>query len=227
MSSDNQSRGVCSYCGQRMTKSEMGGHLANCAQRMEAIRVADQKPGEQEVLYHLLVEDAWSSDYWLHLEMDGSASLESLDSYLRAIWLECCDHLSEFFVGRRYGTEVPMEKRANRVFRKGTTLTHIYDFGTPSETRIRVIGHRRGRPLTKHPIALMARNDLPEMLCQECDQPAAWLCIECMYETDEGGLLCDKHAQNHPHESYGEPIPLPNSPRLGLCGYTGPADPPY
>jgi len=31
----------------------------------------------------------------------------------------------------------------------------------------------------------------------------------------------------HPHEEYGEPIEIVNSPRLGLCGYTGPADPPY
>jgi hypothetical protein len=33
--------------------------------------------------------------------------------------------------------------------------------------------------------------------------------------------------EEHPHESYGEPTLLVNSPRVGLCGYEGPAEPPY
>jgi hypothetical protein len=41
------------------------------------------------------------------------------------------------------------------------------------------------------------------------------------------GTLCDEHARNHPHDNYGEPTPLVNSPRVGLCGYDGPAEPPY
>lgn len=36
-----------------------------------------------------------------------------------------------------------------------------------------------------------------------------------------------KLADLDPHDDYGEPIELVNSPRLGMCGYTGPADPPY
>jgi len=31
----------------------------------------------------------------------------------------------------------------------------------------------------------------------------------------------------HPHKNYGDPLPLMNSPRTGMCGYTGPATPPY
>jgi len=46
-------------------------------------------------------------------------------------------------------------------------------------------------------------------------------------EEDEWGVLCDEHAKTHPHHDYGDPIELVNSPRIGMCGYTGPADPPY
>ena len=56
---------------------------------------------------------------------------------------------------------------------------------------------------------------------------AAWLCTECLIEDDVWGTLCDKHAKTHPHGNYGEPIPLVNSPRLGMCGYDGPAEPPF
>ncbi|MDS4070322.1 MAG: hypothetical protein RKO24_11955, partial [Candidatus Competibacter sp.] len=90
-----------------------------------------------------------------------------------------------------------------------------------------VVGTRQGKPTTTHPIALMARNLMPEAKCIQCDEPAAWLCMECLIEHEVWGTLCDKHAKTHPHDDYGEPIPLVNSPRLGLCGYDGPAKPPY
>ncbi|CAN1210013.1 hypothetical protein TUMEXPCC7403_07445 [Tumidithrix helvetica PCC 7403] len=51
-------------------------------------------------------------------------------------------------------------------------------------------------------------------------------CIECQLEEDTSGLLCDRHTKNHPHDNYGEPLPLVNSPRMGMCGYDGSANPP-
>jgi hypothetical protein len=92
-------------------------------------------------------------------------------------------------------------------------------FGTSSHTQVRVVGARQGKPLTC--------NDAPRLQCVECERPARWLCYECMVEHDEPGTLCDTHAQGHPHADYGEPVPLVNSPRTGMCGYVGPADPPY
>jgi hypothetical protein len=46
------------------------------------------------------------------------------------------------------------------------------------------------------------------------------------YEENQTGFLCDEHVEGYPHDNYGEPMPLVNSPRLGMCGYTGPAEPP-
>ncbi len=106
-------------------------------------------------------------------------------------------------------------------------LRHLYDFGTTSETDIKVVGLRDGKATTWHPIALLVRNQMPEAVCQECDQPAKWLCIECLYEENKAGHLCAEHVEDHPHENYGEPMPLLNSPRTGMCGYEGPAEPPY
>jgi hypothetical protein len=225
MGRGKQSRGNCTFCGREMAKGGLARHLSSCAQRQEAIRTAQQ--GTEQELYHLQVQGAWLSDFWLHLEIAGSAKLKDLDHYLRAIWLECCGHLSQFSVGGWQGGEIPQSTRIDKVFRPGIELTHIYDFGTSSETLIKAVGMRRGRPLTSHPIFLMGRNNPPEASCAECGQPAAWLCLECMYENDEPGLLCSQHAEVHPHEDYGEPMPLVNSPRAGMCGYVGPAEPPY
>jgi len=221
------SKGKCTYCGEEMTKGRMARHLLSCPQRQQLISKAEQKKGKSETLYQLRVQDAWRSEFWLDLEMRGTATLGDLDHYLREIWLECCDHLSQFSIGGWRGKEISKRRGANEIFEPGIELTHIYDFGTSSETLIKVVGTREGKPTTRHPIALMARNSLPEAQCMECQQPAAWLCFECLFEDDVWGTLCDEHAQTHPHEDYGEPVPLVNSPRLGMCGYNGPAEPPY
>ncbi|MCP3960879.1 MAG: plasmid pRiA4b ORF-3 family protein [bacterium] len=204
----------------------MSSHLSTCAQRPEAASAVSSKRIAEQELFHLQVQGARSSDFWLHLELNGSAKLEDLDDYLRAIWLECCGHLSQFSMGGGRGEEVPQGKRADQVFRSGVELTHIYDFGTPSETLIKVVRVRQGRPLTSHPILLMARNNPLEADCAECGEPASWLCLECLYEASEAGL-CTEHAEVHPHQDYGEPVPLVNSPRMGICGYGGPAEAPY
>lgn len=106
-------------------------------------------------------------------------------------------------------------------------MMHIYDFGTSSETLVKVVGVREGKSLTSDPIVLMARNETPEAECMQCGQAASWLCIECLYESNEWGTLCDEHVEAHPHKEYGRPIPLVNSPRVGMCGYDGPAEPRY
>jgi hypothetical protein len=224
-----QSRGICQYCGEETAKSGITRHLEKCSKRAQAIQTADAGQQPKETLWHLRVQEAYGKEFWLDLEMRGSVSLEKLDAYLRAIWLECCGHLSKFTVGGWGGQDVGKARKADDIFAKETALLHLYDFGTTSETEIHVVGSRHGKPTTKHPIALMARNLMPEMFCKECNHPAAYICIECLNEADEAGtwFLCAEHAENHPHTEYGEPLPLVNSPRLGVCGYEGPADPPY
>jgi hypothetical protein len=227
MTRSPESRGTCCFCGERIVKRSVSKHLAKCLKRLESIHAADASARPQETIWHLRVQDAFSKDFWLDLEMTGTASLEQLDKYLRAIWLECCGHLSEYTIGGWGGTKIGKARKANSVFEAGLVLRHLYDFGTTSETDIRIVDSRSGRALTKHPIYLMARNSQPEALCQECGQPAGWLCMECMVEDENPGFLCDEHVEEHPHENYGEPMPIVNSPRMGMCGYEGPATPPY
>lgn len=222
-----QSKGQCSFCQQEFAKGALTRHLAKCPQRQAVIAKADSKAAGREALYHLQVGDAYRPEFWLHLEMRAAASLKDLDYYLRAIWLECCGHLSEFSYGGLGSQTLAMKRRAGEVFEPGVEITHIYDFGTSSETLVKVAGVRTGQPLTAKPIVLLARNLPVEAACMECGQPAAWLCMECLIEDDVSGVLCDAHAETHPHENYGEPTALVNSPRVGMCGYDGPADPPY
>ena len=223
----------------------MTKHLEKCSKRLESLQATAASSRPVETLWHLRVQDAYDKDFWLDLEMRGSATLTKLDDYrdchvrtrtsatLGAIWLECCGHLSMFTTGGWQGDEIAKSRKANAVFESGLVLRHLYDFGATSETDIKVVGFREGKATTKHPITRLARNQMPEAVCQECGQPAMWLYIEFLYEEDKdrtsfgSGQLCDDHVEEHPHEDYGEPMPLFNSPRTGMCGYEGPAEPPY
>jgi hypothetical protein len=201
-------------------------HLATCPSRQAAIAKAETGKAASEMLYHLRIEDAYRREFWLDLEMRGAKSLKDLDTYLRAIWLECCGHLSEFSGGGLART-IGKQRKIQDVFADGGQLTHIYDFGTSSETVVKCVGVRAGKPTTSRPISLMVRNVMPTAQCIECEEAATHLCLECLIEQETWGTLCDTHTETHPHDNYGDPIPLVNSPRLGMCGYDGPAEPPY
>ncbi len=227
MARGTQSRGHCTFCNYETTKGSMGKHLAACPLRKAQIASAEHLQRPRETLYHLRVQDAYTPAFWLDLEVRGSAKLKDIDAYLRAIWLECCGHLSQFSIGGWQGTEISKQRRVDAVMQPGVELTHIYDFGTSSETRIKLVGQRVGVPLSTKPMTLLARNTIPEATCIECGQPAKHVCMECLIEEDSAGTLCPQHAESHPHDNYGEPMPLVNSPRVGMCGYDGPAEPPY
>jgi len=227
MARGKQSKGTCSFCGQECAKSGAGQHVAACVSWQAAVAKAESSKRKSGTLYHLRVQAAGQPPFWLDLEMRGSSKLKDLDDYLRAIWLECCGHLSQFSHDGWGGREIAMSRRIEDTLTSGQELTHIYDFGTESVSLIKPVGQRAGKPVTTHPIVLLVRNVAPVYACQECQQPASWLCMECVIEEEVAGMLCGQHAKDHPHEDYGDPVSLVNSPRLGLCGYDGPAEPPY
>ena len=219
------SQGQCQFCNELVTKTAATRHLAKCDARQAALAKAEAQPIAAEPLYCLRAQANGAPEFWLDLEVKGNAPLSALDSYLRAIWLECCGHLSQF--GDFREDELPMTGKISRYLPVGASTIHLYDFGSTSETVIKSVSSRVGKPLTKHPITLLFRNAPPEVECIKCNAPATHFCEECRYEDDSPGWLCDKHTESHPHDNYGEPSPLVNSPRSGMCGYDGPAEPPY
>ena len=235
--SRTQTRGSCVFCSREFAKGGMSRHLQTCSKRQDVQTEADHSKRHRQTLYHLQAQDAWGAGYFLHLEMRGQATLRELDSYLRAIWLECCGHLSAFEIaGVSYdNTPDPWGEsegllmgavKVSSVFRTGLEIAYEYDFGTTSELTIKVVAQREGKPLTEHPIFLMARNNFEQSPCMICGKPATWLCSECIYDReDDRGELCDEHADGHEHEDMM--LALVNSPRTGMCGYSGPAEPPY
>jgi len=114
-------------------------------------------------------------------------------------------------------SEKSMYITLGKVLKVGTAFYHEYDFGSTTELSLKVVGEREGKVRDKS-VQVLARNDPPAIMCAKCEKPATQVCVECLWSGD--GWLCDECAAEH---GCGEEMLLPvvNSPRVGVCGYTG------
>jgi hypothetical protein len=224
------SKGVCTFCHRELSKSAMTRHLETCEQRASTEAKAGDRWIVQKIrTFHLVVEGRDLPMYWMHLDVTASTTLATLDRFLRATWLECCGHLSAFEIGGvRYAVsagvdddwdmgEKSMRVRLDKVLSPGQTCSYEYDYDTTTELKLKVISEREVEARGKA-IQVLARNTPPVILCEECGKPATNICSQCIF--DEKGWLCDDCAQEH---ECGEEMLLPvvNSPRVGMCAYTG------
>ncbi len=199
------SRGICALCGAEFGKAQMTRHLEKHQTEQ------DNAPGVRIKRFHLLVEGAYSPEYWLHLDVRVDATLKKLDGFLRSIWLECCGHLSEF---RSSGTALGMSRKIGQGLSPSLIFSHEYDFGDTTELKLRVLAEHDGDP-SSEAVLLLARNTPPAITCEKCGEPAVWI------GTDEEGEyreLCEKCGGEDAEEWL---LPVVNSPRTGVCGYTG------
>ena len=231
--------GACAFCGREVAAAGIARHLTSCPARQAAVAKAEASKRKAQPLYHIVVRDAVAGIYWLHLEAPAATTLQEIDAYLRAIWVECCGHMSHFVFGTTHyqeliddffalGDQKNITTKIGECFRPGLKGKYEYDFGTPTELKIEVVEVREGKPLTGKPVALLARNNLPAYTCTECGAPATHICMQCYFEAGEPACyLCAAHAKSHGCTLYGGPKQRFNSPRTGRCGYHGPAQPPY
>ena len=93
-------------------------------------------------------------------------------------------------------------------------FSHEYDFGTTTDLNLKVIETRK-RDITN--IEIASRNNLPEFKCK-CGSIATRICV--YYGCNDNGLLCSNCATTHECGEESQ-MPIVNSPRMGMCGYTG------
>ncbi len=219
------STGKCHLCGGVFDKSEMTKHLKACREKECSERPSSAKSSRKKDVFHLLVEGRYSPEYWMHIELPADAQLAVLDGFLRDTWLECCGHLSMFSIGdKRYSVaeiedfdDETMEARLGEVLSPGMKFYHEYDFGSTTHLVLKVISQEE-RSIKGKAVQILARNEPLEIPCVSCGKPAAQVCAECIYS--DAGWLCNTCAAEH---KCGEEMLLPvvNSPRVGVCGYTG------
>lgn len=224
-----KTKGKCGFCSKVFSGSAMARHLQSCKSRASSFQKEIPTKDPNNVFLIKVSGRGWF-DYWLFIEVDGSATLENLDSFLRDIWLECCGHLSCFRIdGIRYDIKPfdddtflemknrDMKIRLNDILEPKLTFEYEYDFGSTTYLTLKVISSRQGKT-NKDKIQLISRNDPPKLNCISCGKTATEICPICGWERK--AWFCKNCVKRH---KCGEDMALPivNSPRTGVCGYTG------
>jgi hypothetical protein len=220
------SMGECHLCGGTFNRVSMTRHLSGCSR--PEVPPLSATAGDREFghAFHLFVEGRDVKAYWMHLAIPAEAPLSKLDRFLRRTWLECCGHLSVFAIGGNRYVSQPMEElelkgmgvRLSRVLELGLKFSYEYDYGSTTELTLKVVALRDQRT-ARGAVQLLARNVAPQVTCQRCTaQLATHICTECAWSGT--GWLCEACAVAH---KCGTEMCLPvvNSPRAGVCAYTG------
>lgn len=201
------SYGNCELCGARTTKAAMGAHVRKC--------LRDTDGDERAKILLLRAQARDDPMMWLIIATRPAAKLRTVDDLLRRIWLECCGHLSEFY--HKQAGVVGMSRSIGEVLGlPGTRLGYEYDFGSYTRLVVSHVGVVEAAPLKRALVA--ARNEAPMWFCDVCGLPAVSVCAACSGGDD--GFCCDAHAADHPC-GVDSLLPVVNSPRMGVCGYTG------
>jgi hypothetical protein len=112
-----------------------------------------------------------------------------------------------------------MRSRVGSVFHsQGLRFSHEYDFGTTTTLKGEVLAVRDGS-IGPGAVRLLARNSPLVWSCFACEKSASVICPLCSDE--EAAVFCATHAKAHRCSGEMALLPIVNSPRMGVCGYTG------
>ena len=186
--------GNCFMCGETAAKEAMKNHLINAHNTgAEPCRL-------------ILVEGAYVKNYWLLVSIATDTPMATIDKFLRQIWCECCDHLSQF--DSNQSTKIALLATNQKI-------SYEYDMGSTTEIVLTVLDEL-SRPPQKEKICLLARNMPHAKTCNTCGAPATFINA---WENAFACAACAKKAKNA-----GAMLPFVNSPRTGVCDYEGALD---
>jgi hypothetical protein len=215
------SKGKCCFCGKMFAKAGINRHLAIHLQEKA-------KSGKSGKSFFVKVEtDKYygATPYFLSLWINGDAKMRDLDDFLRAIWLECCGHLSAFRNPKQqyaFGGAFDMMDAYDYLdegnVAKYEEIMEDVDGQIPMSRKVKDVlqkgvvldyeydfGSSTNLSLTvvdEYPvkaeqnIVLLSRNEPLPIMCSTCKKvPATRICSVCTYEKE--AVFCDKCADKH------------------------------
>ena len=193
--------GTCHICQQTVAGHQIRQHLIRCIPAQTGLQPA-QNPRRIAQKTACISVRAKERPHWLELGVRCDVTLRELDKFLRAIWLECCGHLSHFTVGgdvysvlvpvpgekRRFQPEDEYQKNWKHMRRTVsaaipplTRLEYEFDYGYTTElvlehvvTFVELVQRvSPTQPWHGGKIVILAQNH-PLHACLRCGGPAYW-----------------------------------------------------
>jgi hypothetical protein len=215
-----KSEGKCLFCGKTFAKAGINRHLATHLKE----RAVKGKPGKSFLVKVEPEKSLVPYPYFLSLWVDGETHMDSLDHFLRDVWLECCGHESEFedltiktdretqnminnllmegkieellqiAISFEAKRKVSMSNKTKSVFRKGRILDYNYDFEDSTALVITVMEEYSVKADSE--IILVSRNEPLSIMCSDCRMMPATLI--CTADTHLGEtMFCPQCAEKH------------------------------
>lgn len=217
-----KSTGTCIYCSKSFAKAGINRHLKKHLDD----KTQEQKPG-QSFLVKVEPNPKWgTSPYFLSLWIDGKTTMDEIDGFLRAIWLECCGHMSAFRIpqprrmfgggmfdyfdamelleqGKTKQYEKMMEEIRGEVpmSRKAEKALYEglkveYEYDFGSTTALLMTIVAEYPVKADDKITLLSRNEPLELFCQVCRKEPAT--VMCIvHDWGEDDMFCDNCAKKH------------------------------
>jgi len=203
-----KSEGNCYFCGKAFKPGAMRRHI------LESHGYGGDEPCRLFIAENM----AAGHHYWMIGDAAPDKAMSTLDKFLRMAWLECCGHMSDFIDSDEKAVG---KSRKIGGFGRGDRVFHLYDYGIPTGVRVTFLDEF-SRPPQQAGVRLLARNVPPALACAKCGGAAASVCAGCG-GIGEGKIFCPACFKGHRcGQKHG--LPVTNSPRCGVCGYTGEGD---
>lgn len=114
------------------------------------------------------VTTTYTSLHHLYLLVDQSETFRVLDLFLRAIWLECCGHLSSFYLnGQSFESDMILASEQGRMgldypikdfMGESDSMIYEYDFGSTTALKVTLVQESVNFQ-SDHPIIIVGRNE--------------------------------------------------------------------
>ena len=115
--------------------------------------------------------------------------------------------------------DVSLEK----ALKVGQKFSYEYDFGSSTDLTLKVLSEREGaiqnQDEDEDTFEILARNIEPVIVCTVCGKPAKFV-VGGYFDVEENAF-CSKKCVKKSGEDAEMLLPVVNSPRVGVCAYTG------
>lgn len=157
-------QGRCYYCGKELTERTIKRHMKNCSEMKKIIedKILNAKDVRKQFL--ISIKDKKNvGKYCIYISIDANLKLQHLDKFIRDIWVECCDHLSAFYIDKKeYRSnsdgQLKMNINLKDILNVNQKFEYKYDFDFSTRLILEVVDMIEVSTDFKH-IEIIARNN--------------------------------------------------------------------
>ena len=138
-------QGKCYYCKKELTERTIKRHIKNCPVMSRVIEEKMNNSTTSRDQFIISLKDKYSPKvYSIYISIDANLQLHHLDQFIRNIWVECCGHLSVFYInGHSYADNSNKMNEMNvylkDVLNDELKFEYEYDFGSTTSLILEVV----------------------------------------------------------------------------------------